>query len=61
MATDTRDGETLDGVLERYMYRDESSSFAVAKLSVDGQPMPVTIVGELVGVNEGLPLRLRGQ
>ncbi len=43
------------------MYRDESSSFAVAKLSVDGQPMPVTIVGELVGVNEGLPLRLRGQ
>jgi exodeoxyribonuclease V alpha subunit len=61
VATDTRDGETLDGVLERYMYRDESSSFAVAKLSVDGQPMPVTIVGELVGVNEGLPLRLRGQ
>ncbi len=58
---DTRDGETLDGVLERYVYRDESSSFAVAKLSVEGQPMPATIVGELVGVSEGLPLRLRGQ
>ena len=58
---DTRDGETLDGVLERYVYKDESSSFAVAKLTVEGQSMPATIVGELVGVSEGLPLRLRGQ
>jgi exodeoxyribonuclease V alpha subunit len=61
VSTDPRDSETLDGVLERYVYRDETSSFAVAKLMVEGQSMPTTIVGEIVGVNEGLPLRLRGQ
>jgi exodeoxyribonuclease V alpha subunit len=52
---------TLDGVLERYVFRNEESSFAIAKLTVEGQMIPTTIVGELVGVAEGLPLRLRGK
>ncbi|MDX2087075.1 MAG: ATP-dependent RecD-like DNA helicase [Kofleriaceae bacterium] len=50
---------TIDGTLERVVYRDEESSFTVARFTTAGH-QPVTIVGELVGVNEGLPLRLRG-
>jgi exodeoxyribonuclease V alpha subunit len=52
---------TLDGILERYVFRNEESSFAIAKLTVEGQMIPTTIVGELVGVAEGLPLRLHGK
>jgi len=51
---------TLDGTLERFVYRAEDTSFTVAKFVVPGQEQ-VTIVGDLLGVQEGLPLRLRGQ
>ncbi len=50
----------LDGTVERFVFRDEDSHFTVARFTVPGQPMPVTILGELVGVTEGLPLRVRG-
>ena len=49
----------LDGTVERFVYRDEDTSFTVARFQAGVEP--VTIVGELVGVSEGLPLRLRGQ
>src|SRR5690348_11748487 len=50
----------LDGTLERVAFRDESSHFTVARFApVNGEA--VTIVGELVGVAEGMPLRVRGQ
>jgi exodeoxyribonuclease V alpha subunit len=85
---------TLEGTVERFVFRSEQSSFAVARFALSRSPsvtapgapsspaaregkrdplgdLPtgleppghayVTIVGELVGVNEGLPLRLRGQ
>jgi exodeoxyribonuclease V alpha subunit len=52
---------TLDGTLGRVVYRDDESHFTVARLVVDGRVEPVTIVGELVGPTEGLPLRLRGR
>ncbi len=50
---------TLDGTVERFVFRDEESSFTVARFTT-GATSQVTILGELVGVTEGLPLRLRG-
>ena len=51
---------TLDGTLERFVFKNDESSFTVARFETPGHQL-VTIVGELVGVTEGLPLRLRGQ
>ena len=51
--------ETLDGTVERFVFRNDESSFTVARFETPGH-QHVTIVGELGGVNEGLPLRLRG-
>lgn len=50
---------TVDGTVERFVFRAEDTSFTVARFVVGNEQ--VTIVGELVGVQEGLPLRLRGQ
>jgi exodeoxyribonuclease V alpha subunit len=50
---------TLDGTLERFVFRNEDSGFTVARFETPAHQF-VTVVGELVGVNEGLPLRLRG-
>jgi exodeoxyribonuclease V alpha subunit len=50
---------TLDGTVERFVFRNAESSFTVARFETPAH-QHVTIVGELVGVNEGLPLRLRG-
>jgi exodeoxyribonuclease V alpha subunit len=58
---------TLDGTVERVVYRDEASHFTVARFTLavkDGTlaPVePVTVVGELPGLAEGMPLRLRGR
>jgi exodeoxyribonuclease V alpha subunit len=51
---------TLDGTLERFVFRNDESSFTIARFATPGHQL-VTIVGELVGVNEGQPLRLRGR
>jgi exodeoxyribonuclease V alpha subunit len=51
---------TLDGTIERFVFRNEESAFTVARLSAADHTM-VTIVGELVGISEGIPLRLRGR
>jgi len=50
---------TLDGTVERFVFRNDESSFTVARFATPAHQV-VTVVGELVGVNEGLPLRLRG-
>ncbi len=50
---------TLDGTVDRFVFRGEDTGFAVARFQT-GPTELVTIVGELVGVTEGLPLRLRG-
>jgi exodeoxyribonuclease V alpha subunit len=50
---------TLEGTIERFVFRNDESSFTVARFETP-EHQHVTIVGELVGVNEGLPLRLRG-
>ena len=50
---------TLDGTLQKVTFRNDDSGFTVARFVSGGQE--VTVIGELVGVNEGLPLRLRGE
>src|SRR2546430_10736075 len=50
---------TLDGRVERIAFQNKDSHFTVARFAAGGEP--VTIVGELVGVTEGMPLKLRGQ
>jgi len=54
------DDQTLDGTVERVVYRDEATHFSVARFAVDGGE-PVTVVGALPPLGEGLPLRLRGR
>ena len=49
----------LDGTVERIAFHDDDSSFTVAKLaSKEGE---VTIVGKLVGIDEGMPVKLHGK
>ena len=55
--TDEPKEVTLDGTLERVTFANPDSGFMVARF-LTATREPVTIVGELVGVNEGLPLRL---
>ena len=51
---------TLDGTIERIAFHSDDSAFTVARfIGVDHSA--ITIVGELVGLSEGLPLRVRGQ
>jgi exodeoxyribonuclease V alpha subunit len=50
---------SLDGTLERFVYRAEDTAFTVARFTTGTEQ--VTIVGDLLGVQEGLPLKLRGQ
>jgi exodeoxyribonuclease V alpha subunit len=52
---------TLDGTLGRVVFRDGDSHFTVARFVVAGQAEPVTVVGELVQIMDGAPLRLRGK
>lgn len=52
--------ETLDGAVDRFVYRNDETHFTVARFTVVGEPVNVTVVGELVHVNEGTPLRLHG-
>jgi exodeoxyribonuclease V alpha subunit len=58
-AADAAPEVTLDGTLERFVFRNDESSFTVARFETPAHQV-VTVVGELVGVSEGLPLRLRG-
>jgi exodeoxyribonuclease V alpha subunit len=52
---------TLVGVLERITYFNPENFYTVARLSVEGEPKPVTAVGSLVGANLGETLELRGR
>ncbi|MBX3157616.1 MAG: ATP-dependent RecD-like DNA helicase [Deltaproteobacteria bacterium] len=59
--TPSTEAETVvDGVVERFVFRAEDGAFTVARF-VTPENEHLTIVGELVHVTEGLPLRLRGR
>jgi exodeoxyribonuclease V alpha subunit len=51
---------TLDGTIERLVFKNEESGFIIARFETLGHEH-VTIVGELGQLIEGQPLRLRGQ
>jgi exodeoxyribonuclease V alpha subunit len=55
---------TIDGTVERIVFRNDDNDFTVTRFVVDGAPalaMPATAVGTLTGIMEGQPLRLRGK
>jgi exodeoxyribonuclease V alpha subunit len=52
---------TLDGVLERVAFVNEENAWSVVKLAVAGHRGPVTAVGNLLGVQPGENLSLRGK
>lgn len=55
------DSTVLQGTLERVVYQNQDSQWTVARLAPEGGGDPVTIVGSLLGVQEGTPLQVRGQ
>jgi exodeoxyribonuclease V alpha subunit len=52
---------TLDGILERVTYVNEETAWSVVKVAVPGRKGLVTAVGNLLGVQPGESLRLRGR
>jgi exodeoxyribonuclease V alpha subunit len=51
---------TLEGILERVTYVNEENAWSVVRLAVSGKKDLVTVVGNLLGVQPGENLRLRG-
>ena len=52
---------TLEGILERVTYVNEETAWSVVKLAVPGKRDLVTVVGNLLGIQPGENLRLRGR
>jgi len=52
--------KTLEGILERVTYVNEENAWSVVKIVVPGKKDLVTVVGNLLGVQPGENLRLRG-
>jgi exodeoxyribonuclease V alpha subunit len=50
----------LQGTLERFVYTGAESGWSVARLRIAGRSEPVTIVGNLTGVQAGEMLQVRG-
>jgi exodeoxyribonuclease V alpha subunit len=53
--------EALEGTVERVVFSGAASAFTVVRMTVPGQPEPVTVVGTLLGVPAGARLRVRGR
>lgn len=51
----------ISGQIERITYRDEESSYTVARIKVAGRNDLVTVVGNLLSASPGESVRLRGQ
>ncbi len=51
---------TLEGILERVTYVIEENAWSVVRLAVPGKKDLVSVVGNLLGVQPGENLRLRG-
>jgi exodeoxyribonuclease V alpha subunit len=51
---------TLEGILERVTYVNEENAWSVVRLAVPGKKDLVSVVGNLLGVQPGENLRLRG-
>ena len=53
--------ETIEGVLRRFVFRNEQTGFAIARLEVAGAPEPITLKGVVTGVEQGERLRVQGK
>lgn len=51
---------TLDGTVERIVFQNDENGWTVARFIAGGTQL-MTVVGNLLGISEGLPLKLRGQ
>lgn len=51
---------SLDGVVDRIRFSQEGTHFTVASLRTPKVSMPVTIVGQMPGLQEGMQVRLTG-
>ena len=51
---------TLDGELDRIVFRADDTGFTVGRFALTAGGEPVTVVGNLLKVPEGMPLRLHG-
>ncbi|TNF31216.1 MAG: ATP-dependent RecD-like DNA helicase [Deltaproteobacteria bacterium] len=54
-------GTSLEGQVQQIRYTNEESFWTVAGLKVDGQAQPVSAVGPMPGVEEGMRVRLSGR
>ena len=52
---------TLEGTLDRVLFHDDESAWTVARVNVAGRAGGITVVGNLVGIQPGEVLRLRGE
>jgi exodeoxyribonuclease V alpha subunit len=53
--------ETLEGTVERIVFSGGGGEFTVARLRVDGQAEPLTVVGSLLGIPVGAKLKVTGR
>ena len=51
----------LQGRIEKITYSDKESGFTIAKVKVDGQVEPVTVVGKLMSPVPGVILKMKGE
>ena len=51
---------TLEGTLERVVFKGEDSGYTVARFTPSNGKVPVTVVGHLVEIQEGVPYTLHG-
>jgi exodeoxyribonuclease V alpha subunit len=56
-----RDTVELEGIVERVVFANEDSGFAVLRLQVEGEAFPITAVGILSAVQVGEHLKARGR
>ena len=61
MAEGTGAGETLDGTVERIVFRNEGNGWTVMRLTVQGEPLLRTVVGSFQRVEPGERVRLTGE
>lgn len=59
--SDSLHSQTLTGVLERIIFFNEENAYCVAEIAVAEGKQPITVLGNLPGVNCGETLQLSGQ
>jgi exodeoxyribonuclease V alpha subunit len=55
------DGEIIEGTIDRIVFSGAGGEFTVARLRVEGNTEPVTVVGSLLGIPVGARLRVTGR